>query len=79
LSVPGLDGARVSLVLGFDDLQSNLQDGAYFGAVCGRYANRIASGRFSPDGVDYTLPVNDRKGPNSLHGGFPGNVDAPII
>jgi aldose 1-epimerase len=75
VSVPGLDGAPISLALGFDDLESYLRDRAYFGAVCGRYANRIAAGQFSLDGVHYTLPVNDRKGPNTLHGGFPGFSD----
>ena len=75
LTVPSPHGESVPLVLGFDDLRSYLTDCDYFGAVCGRYANRIAGGRFSLDGVDYTLPLNDPMGPNTLHGGTPGFSD----
>ena len=58
------------IVLGFDSLAGYLRDPPYFGAVVGRYANRIAKGRFSLAGRTYQLPVNN--GPNSLHGGTRG-------
>ena len=58
------------IVLGFDSLAGYLKDPPYFGAVVGRYANRIAKGRFSLGGHTYQLPVNN--GPNSLHGGTRG-------
>jgi aldose 1-epimerase len=58
------------IVLGFDSLDGYLHDPPYFGAVVGRYANRIAKGRFTLDGQEYQLPVNN--GPNSLHGGTRG-------
>jgi aldose 1-epimerase len=64
------NGRFVDIVLGFDDLAGYLADPPYFGAVVGRYANRIANGRFSLDGRTYQLPVNNR--PNSLHGGTRG-------
>lgn len=57
-------------MLGYDHLQPYLLDAAYLGAVVGRYANRIARGRFQLDGVDYQLAIND--GPNHLHGGRSG-------
>jgi len=67
LTVP--DGTDV--VLGFDTADEYAANpGPYFGAVIGRYANRIARGRFSLDGADHEVPVND--GPNSLHGGETG-------
>uniref|UniRef100_A0A8C5PRK6 Aldose 1-epimerase n=1 Tax=Leptobrachium leishanense TaxID=445787 RepID=A0A8C5PRK6_9ANUR len=58
------------IVLGFDDLEGYLNKHPYFGAVIGRVANRIANGKFSVDGNDYQLPINN--GPNSLHGGLKG-------
>src|SRR5208337_2947432 len=58
------------VVLGFDKLQGYLEKEPYFGAIIGRYANRIATARFSLDGVTYSLAAND--GPNSLHGGNRG-------
>ena len=58
------------VVLGFDELEGYLKDPPYFGAIVGRYANRIAKGRFSLDGHAYQLPINN--GPNSLHGGTRG-------
>ncbi|MER7546362.1 aldose epimerase family protein [Actinomadura sp.] len=62
------DGANV--VLGLDTLDDYLTRSRYFGAVVGRYGNRIARGRFTLDGTEYRLPVND--GENSLHGGVRG-------
>ena len=71
IEVPGRDGSIDDVVLGFDTIEG-YQSGAnpYFGACCGRFANRIAKGRFSIDGESYSLAVNN--GPNSLHGGLVG-------
>ena len=69
LIVPDKDGNRTDVVLGHDSLQEYIDsEEQYFGAVCGRYANRIARGSFSIDGRCYSLPINN--GPNSLHGGI---------
>ncbi|MDE0125473.1 MAG: galactose mutarotase [Bryobacterales bacterium] len=70
LSVPDREGTMGDVVLGFDDLESYIADTPYFGAITGRYANRIAKGTFEIDGIVYELPVNN--GPNSLHGGIKG-------
>jgi aldose 1-epimerase len=56
--------------LGFDNLDQYLKGHPFFGAIAGRVANRIAKGKFSLDGKDYTLAVNN--GPNHLHGGLKG-------
>ena len=71
IETPDSDGIMADVVLGFDTIEG-YQSGAnpYFGACCGRFANRIAKGRFSLDGTEYTLAVNN--GPNSLHGGLVG-------
>lgn len=58
------------VVLGYEDLESYKSDDKYFGALCGRYANRIAKGHFELDGKSYQLAVNN--GPNALHGGLKG-------
>ena len=58
------------MVLGHDDLAGYLDKPAYFGAVVGRYGNRIAKGHFTLDGKTYTLATNN--GPNHLHGGVQG-------
>src|SRR5690606_37958273 len=70
IRVPDRHGRIEDVALGFDTLAHYLERGRYFGAVIGRFANRIAGGRFTLDGVEYRLPVND--GPNSLHGGTQG-------
>lgn len=70
LFVPGRDGKLADVVLGFDTLEEITTKETYFGAVCGRFANRIGHGKFTLDGKEYTLPVNN--GPNSLHGGIEG-------
>jgi len=64
------DGCLGDIALGFSDLDSYVNHPAYFGAVVGRYANRIANARFSIDGQTYTLAAND--GPHHLHGGRRG-------
>ena len=70
LNVPDRDGNLGDVVLGFDTLDAYLADNPYFGAITGRYANRIAGGKFEIDGTTFQLPVNN--GPNSLHGGIKG-------
>jgi len=72
LKAPDRDGKPADVVLGWDDLDGyvanfNGSSDAFFGAIIGRYANRIAHGSFTLDGVKYSLPLND--GANSLHGG----------
>jgi aldose 1-epimerase len=70
LEVPDRTGKSDDVVLGFDSLSGYLTDNPYFGAVVGRYGNRIAKGRFMLDGKEYKLAVNN--GANSLHGGIKG-------
>nr|WP_282547750.1 aldose epimerase family protein [Streptomyces rochei] len=69
--VPDRDGNSACVVLGFDTLDGEVRHPEpYFGALGGRYANRIAGGRFPLDGRTYALARNN--GPNSLHGGERG-------
>lgn len=63
-------GRYDDIVLGFDDLEGYVEESPYFGAVVGRFANRIAKGRFVLGGRTYQVPVNN--GPNALHGGTRG-------
>ncbi len=72
LNVPNNKGEFVDVVLGFGSLQDYIDydGGTYYGAVIGRYGNRIKLGKFSLDGTEYTLPINN--GPNALHGGLQG-------
>ena len=70
LKVPDRKGKRDDIVLGFDNLDAYLKGSPYFGAIIGRYANRIAKGRFTLNGHQYTLAVNN--GENHLHGGIKG-------
>lgn len=72
IKAPDRDGKMADITLGYDDVADyiNAVDKPYFGAVVGRYGNRIAKGKFSIDGTEYTLPINND--PNSLHGGFIG-------
>ena len=62
--------SHADVVLGYDTFDGYERDSAYFGAVVGRFANRIAGGRFILDGVEYRVPCNDRG--NALHGGPEG-------
>lgn len=70
LRVPDRSGVLGDVVLGYDSLSGYLASSPYFGAVVGRYGNRIARGRFSLGGQAYTLATNN--GPNHLHGGVEG-------
>jgi aldose 1-epimerase len=70
LEVPDRAGRRADVVLGYADLGGYLKEPNFFGATVGRFANRIARGRFVLDGRTYQVPVNN--GPNSLHGGTKG-------
>ena len=70
LTAPDRKGQYADVVLGYDTLHDYLKSSPYFGALIGRYANRIAKGRFTLKGKQYELTINDR--PNSLHGGNVG-------
>src|SRR5262245_44903045 len=70
LKVPDRRGAVADIVLGFDALDGYLTEPPFFGAIIGRYGNRIGKGRFSLDGTEYSLATNN--GPNHLHGGPKG-------
>ncbi|NJM07631.1 galactose mutarotase [Candidatus Gracilibacteria bacterium] len=70
LHAPDRQGDSGDIVLGFDSLAPYLGRHPYFGALIGRFANRIAGGRFTLDGITYTLGTNQP--PNHLHGGFHG-------
>ncbi len=70
LSVPDRAGRSSDVVLGYDSLDGYVRGSEYFGAVVGRYGNRIAGGRFTLDGQPFQLTVND--GANHLHGGRTG-------
>jgi len=67
LTAPDRHGRYADVVLGYDTLAGYLKSSPYFGALIGRYGNRIAGGRFTLNGTAYTLATND--GPNTLHGG----------
>ena len=70
IKVPDRDGKFDDVVLGFDNLGAYLKGHPYFGAIIGRYGNRIAKGRFTLNGTEYKLAVNN--GENHLHGGIKG-------
>lgn len=67
---PDKNGNLEDIVLGFDSLQNYVDGHPFFGALVGRYGNRIANGKFSLDGQNYDLFINN--GPNALHGGKVG-------
>ena len=70
LVTPDTDGRPGDIVLGLDNLEDYVSSSPYFGALIGRYGNRIANGRFTLDGTTYQLDTND--GDNHLHGGLQG-------
>ncbi len=74
LFVPDRDGKLADVSLGFDDVAKYAAKSPYFGALIGRYGNRIAHGKFTLDGKTYQLPLNDHPGDIkcSLHGGDKG-------
>ena len=67
LTMPDRNGNFADIVTGYDSLKSYVHDNSYFGAIVGRYGNRINKGKFELDGKEYQLTIND--GRNSLHGG----------
>jgi aldose 1-epimerase len=71
VDAPDRHGQPADVVLGFDDMAGYQgADNPHFGCCCGRYANRIAKGTFTLDGIEYSLAANN--GPNALHGGLVG-------
>jgi len=70
LEVPDKKGQLGDIVLGYDNLQDYIKETPYFGAIVGRYGNRIGKGKFTLDGVTYTLATNNDE--NHLHGGVKG-------
>jgi aldose 1-epimerase len=70
IRVPDRNGKMDDVVLGYDTLDPYVRNPSYFGAIVGRYANRIANGKFTLDGKEYVLATNNR--PNHLHGGTKG-------
>ncbi len=69
-TAPDKDGKYENIVLGYDNLEQYIASNPYFGAIIGRYGNRIAKGQFSLNGENFQLETND--GPNHLHGGVKG-------
>src|ERR1700680_3627166 len=70
LTAPDRAGKFADVVLGMDKLEGYFEQKNFFGALIGRYGNRIGHARFAIDGKEYTLPKND--GENTLHGGLKG-------
>jgi aldose 1-epimerase len=70
LTAPDRDGTFEDVVLGFDDVEGYMSTHPYFGAIIGRYGNRIGNGQFTLDGETFTLAKNN--GENALHGGLKG-------
>lgn len=70
LQIPDKDGKLVDVTLGYDNLDSYVSNSPYFGALVGRYGNRIGAGKFTLNGTTYTLATNN--GVNHLHGGIKG-------
>jgi aldose 1-epimerase len=70
IEVPDKEGKKENITFGYDTFEQTAAGDMSFGSTVGRYANRIANGRFSLDGVEYNLPKNN--GPNTLHGGPQG-------
>jgi aldose 1-epimerase len=74
IEVPDREKKASNVVLGFPTLEGYLGKDPYFGCIVGRYANRIAKGKFKLNGKTYTLAIND--GPNHMHGGLKSFSDA---
>jgi aldose 1-epimerase len=70
IEVPDRSGSKENVTFGYDTFEGMINGDPYFGSVVGRYANRVAKGKFTLDGVEYSLPINN--GVNSLHGGPEG-------
>jgi aldose 1-epimerase len=71
--VPDNMGNPVDVILGYDNISGYLSSNDYYsGATVGRYANRISGGKFTLNGIEYILAINDTCGPNNLHGGISG-------
>jgi len=70
VSVPDRDGKQADVIVGFDNPDDYKDNTVYFGTIAGRYANRIAEGKFTLDGQTYQLTINNP--PNHLHGGING-------
>ena len=70
IKVPNKAGVFEEVVLGFNNLEPYTKNNAYFGALIGRFGNRIAKGKFTLDGTEYSLAINNT--PNALHGGPEG-------
>ena len=75
LFIPDRDGNMGDIVFGYENIRDYLDGNRSFGAIVGRYANRIAAGMFTLDDVEYQLPLNEG-GKNTLHGGDSGFDDA---
>ncbi len=67
IEIPDKNGNKENITFGYDTFDATVKGDMSFGSVVGRYANRIANGKFTLDSVEYALPVNN--GPNCLHGG----------
>ena len=76
IRVPDKSGKFADIVLGHETMEGYIPNPTYFGAIVGRYANRIANGTFQLDGKTYNLPKND--GPNTLHGGMTRTFDKVV-
>lgn len=70
IEVPDKNGVKDNVTLGAETFESIIRGDAFGGATVGRFANRIAKGKFTLDGTEYSLPINNR--PNTLHGGSKG-------
>jgi aldose 1-epimerase len=70
IEVPDKTGKKDNITFGYDTFEETVKGDMSFGSIVGRYANRIAKGKFTIDGVEYTTPLNN--GPNTLHGGPAG-------
>jgi len=70
IEIPDKYGTKDNITFGYDTFEETREGDKYFGSVVGRYANRIAGGKFSIDGIEYNTPKNN--GPNTLHGGPEG-------